>query len=386
MKNVRIRRFAVLLLILSGGIAVPILFSRPYAAGTPCERKTQNVILLTFDGLRWQEVFGGADKKMMNVEYGKVDNLDELNKLYWRETPEERRELLMPFFWKVIAKQGQLFGNQKKGSKAQVTNKLHFSYPGYQEILAGFPDSRIISNGKMPNPNVTVLEWLNNMEKYKGHVAVFGSWDVFPFILNRERAGFFVNAGWEAVVNGNVKGGKFTKKQKELDELMAKTKRHWEGCRHDDLTFPSALEYFKMRKPRVFYIAFGDTDEWGHEGEYDNYLNAANQTDSFIKALWDALQSMKEYKGKTTIILTTDHGRGTLPTNWTGHSAFTKGSKDIWIAVIGPDTKALGERENLDTVTQAQVAATLTSFLGEDYNAAQLYAGKPIVDALPSCP
>ncbi|MGK0265515.1 MAG: hypothetical protein ACI8UD_004179, partial [Planctomycetota bacterium] len=31
------------------------------------QRRTENVLLVTLDGLRWQDVFGGADNRMMNV-------------------------------------------------------------------------------------------------------------------------------------------------------------------------------------------------------------------------------------------------------------------------------------------------------------------------------
>ena len=78
----------------------------------------------------------------------------------------------MPFFWGTIAKEGQLYGNQHKGSIAHVTNGKNFSYPGYSEILCGFSDPRIDSNDKVPNPNVTVLEWLNRRPGFEGRVAV----------------------------------------------------------------------------------------------------------------------------------------------------------------------------------------------------------------------
>ncbi len=125
------------------------------------ERATENVILLMTDGLRWQEVFGGAEEALMTKEPGGVKDVESLKAEFWRDTPEERREALMPFFWKVMAKQGQVFGNREKGSYAKVTNGMHFSYPGYNETLCGFADPRIDSNDKVPNPNVTVFEWLN---------------------------------------------------------------------------------------------------------------------------------------------------------------------------------------------------------------------------------
>jgi type II secretory pathway predicted ATPase ExeA len=45
--------------------------------------------------------------------------------------------------------------------------------------------------------------------------------------------------------------------------------------------------------------------------------------------------------------------------------------------------RALGERAHIPPVTQSQIAATLAALLGEDYNADEPKAGKPIREALP---
>src|SRR5690606_19752147 len=119
--------------------------------------KTENVVLITSDGLRWQEVFSGAEKLLLHKTIGGVKNVKNTEAAYWRETPEERRSVLLPFFWTEIVKNGQIFGNQQKNSKAQITNQMRFSYPGYNEILTGFADPNIDSNAKRPNENVTVL-------------------------------------------------------------------------------------------------------------------------------------------------------------------------------------------------------------------------------------
>ena len=73
--------------------------------------------------------------------------------------------------------------------------------------------------------------------------------------------------------------------------------------------------------------------------------------------------------GQTTFIITTDHGRGSGLVEWKEHGVEEKGSENIWIAIMGPDTPALGERSNVVPVTQAQIAATLAAFLGKDYRA-----------------
>lgn len=362
----QIIRHLLQVIVLIGGIVA-------LADGAGASRETQNVILITLDGLRWQEVFGGADEALMNKENGGVEDVDALKRAFWRDTPEARRAALMPFFWGVIAPQGQVFGNAHKGSAAKVTNGKNFSYPGYSEILCGFPDPRIDSNAKRPNPNVTVLEWLNQKPPYRNRVAAFCSWDVCPFIINRERSGVFVNAAHEPVPDGNL-----TERQALLNRLMLEITPPWGGVRWDALTFYSAMEYLKKHKPRVLYLAFDETDDYAHSGRYDRYLESARRADDFIKTLWETIQSMPEYRGKTSLVITTDHGRGDAPTAWKGHGENVQGAENIWIAALGPDTPAFGERTNVETVTQSQIAATLAALLGEDYCAAVPQAGKPI--------
>src|SRR5690349_14994581 len=95
-------------------------------------RQTRNVILVMSDGLRWQEVFQGADEALINKANG-VSDPDALRRVYWRDTPAARREALMPFLWSVVAKNGQIFGNRKASSEVSVSNGFNFSYPGYSE-------------------------------------------------------------------------------------------------------------------------------------------------------------------------------------------------------------------------------------------------------------
>lgn len=173
----------------------------PSAAAEP--RVTENVILMMTDGLRWQEVFSGAEESLMTEDPGGVKDVEGLKAQFWRNTPEERRAALLPFLWGTVAKQGQILGNRDKASYAQVTNGMHFSYPGYNETLCGFADPRIDSNDKILNKNVTVFEWLNRQNDYHGKVAAFGVWDCFPYIFNRDRCGFLINAGFEPIPGGD---------------------------------------------------------------------------------------------------------------------------------------------------------------------------------------
>lgn len=335
------------------------------------QHKTENVFIITLDGFRWQELYTGADQNLIgDKDY--VENTKELSELFWRETPKERRETLMPFFWNTIAKEGQLLGNRELGSLVNCTNNLWFSYPGYNEILTGkADDERINSNAKIPNPNETILEFANKQAGFEGKVAAFGSWDVFPSIINRERSGIPINAGFEKSVDEPL-----SEREIFLNRLQDEIPGPWGGVRLDAFTHHFAVEYVKKHAPRLLYISYGETDDFAHDGEYDHYLKSARQTDEFIKELWAYIQSTPQYKDKTTLIITTDHGRGTEPKDkWRGHGKDIHNAGQIWMAAIGPDTPAKGEVKS-GQYYQNQVAPTVAELLGLDYKLKG--AGKPL--------
>jgi len=337
--------------------------------------KTENIIFVMTDGLRWQEVFRGADISLMSKKYGKVADVEKLKHDYWRETTEARRMALMPFLWQVMAKEGQIYGNRDKHSDASVTNGLNFSYPGYSETLCGFADPRVNSNDKIPNPNVTVLEWLQARPEYRGKIAAFAAWDVFPSIFNVNRASFPVNAGYDAFDEAPA-----NPRVNLLNQLKKDGPRVWDEEPFDAIPFYTAMEYLKEHKPRVLFISFGETDDWAHAGDYAQYLNAAHRVDDYLRVLWETVQSMPEYRGKTTLVFSPDHGRGSGRRDWNDHGENIPDSKYIWMVFLGPDTSPLGERANIGPVSQNQVAATLASLLGENYLKDVPKAGQPIAD------
>ncbi len=327
------------------------------------QSNNENVFLITLDGLRWQELFQGADSSLVgDKDY--VKNIQELKSNFWKDDLIARRRALMPFFWEVIAENGQLFGNRNFQSKVNCTNQQWFSYPGYSEILCGFADDqRITSNDKIPNPNVTVLEFLNQQDQLKGKIAAFGSWDVFPYIVNEGRSGVPVNAGFEAIQQPDL-----NERERLLNSLQKQIPSPWSTVRFDGLTYHIAKEYIKRNSPRVVYIAFGETDDFAHDGHYDAYLKSARQTDAFIKDLWDYAQSHPQYKDHTTLVITTDHGRGTLPKDtWRSHGTKINGADEIWIAILGPQLSTTGEMKIKEQLYQNQIAATVANILGFKY-------------------
>ncbi len=341
--------------------------------------KTRNVVLVTIDGLRWQEVFRGADPALMNKESGGVSDQARPGLLarFGGETATARRQKLMPFLWDEVGRRGQLWGNRDAGSPAQVSNALWFSYPGYNEILTGRADPGIVSNDPIPNPNVSVLEWLNGRPAFAGRVMACAAWQIFPAILNTGRSGLPV---W--VTGQHSAPTAVSPPVLELERLMDDIPSPWEDEHYDAFVYRRALEHIVTDHPRVLYVSLGEPDDWAHERRYDQYLTSASNSDRFIRQLWEKLQLLPEYRGTTTLIVSPDHGRGRTPQDWTSHGKKIPNSNETWLAVLGPDTPPRGERRDTRVVTQAQIAATVAALLGEDYRAFQPEAAPALPDVL----
>ena len=337
---------------------------------------TRNVILVTLDGLRWQEVFSGADEQLLtNQRY--VSNTAGLKEQFWAQDPKVRRKILLPFLWTRVAEQGQLYGNRDQQNQVNLSNNVRISYSGYNELLAGHADDKRISrNRKRYNPNITVLEFANRQPGFQGRVACFGSWYLFPWIINEPRSGVRVNAGLrEAVVSPLSQHELF------LNDLQRQIPAPWHGVRMDAFTHQYALEDLKKYRTRLTFIAFGETDEYAHDGRYDNYLLAAQRNDAMLRELWQWVQSTAGYRNKTTLLITTDHGRGS-GRQWRDHGARVPGSEAVWLAAIGPDSSPHGEVTTATTLTLAQVAATISNLLGLSGFGSEVPVARPIASIL----
>ncbi|MDO6713110.1 MULTISPECIES: alkaline phosphatase family protein [Aliiglaciecola] len=340
----------------------------------------ENLILISLDGVRWQDVYRGYEPKLYSANINSAIKQRQLEQ-FGGSSASEKRTRLMPFLWSKIANNGLLLGNRDINSAMTVNNSMWFSYPGYNELLTGKADPTIRDNAANNNKNVTFLEWLNQQPIYQHKVAVFGSWDVFPAIINRQRSGLPINAGFESAHWQNL-----SERTEWLNQLQQNIPSPWHNVRLDAFTMGFAEEYVEQFKPKVLYLALGETDDFAHNGSYWQYVDALHRADSLIANLWQKLQSMPEYAGKTNLIITTDHGRGETLKSWPHHGSpeavkgyinaeaeFKNGivgSNEIWLAAMGPDVKQmmandhpLGEQKNTQRFSLDQVAATALRLL-----------------------
>ncbi len=347
------------------------------AAAAPA--RVDHVVLVVCDGLRWQEVFTGADPGLLAdpAASGHARTRADLERRFGGPDAATRRARLFPFLWSTVASGGQLFGNLDRHSRVAVTNGVAISYPGYHELLTGRTDPRIDRNEFGPNPDATVFEWLNGQPGFAGRSAVFGTWSVLADLFNPARSRLPVRVGPTLVDRSDP-----TPEGRLLAGLYDDSTSLYGSNAPDAFVHVALRRYLARHRPRLLFVGYGDTDLWAHLGRYDLVLETARRFDDYVADLWAQLQAQPAYRGRTVLLVTTDHGRGSGPVDWREHGAAHPGSADIWLAVLGPGIAALGERHDVPPLAQAQVAATLAAFLGRDFGAAVPGAAAPFTAAL----
>jgi hypothetical protein len=338
--------------------------------------RDQRVILITLDGARIEEVFGGLDADVFKSTLRESQRLEDqpAYKRYWAATPEARREKLMPFFWGTLMREhGSVAGNQRHGSAVTLTNTHRFSYPGYAEILLGEAHDDVIkSNDPIRNPYRTVLEELKaQLQLTTAQVAAFTSWDVFDAIVEHEEGALTVNAGFAPLATSDPAVSL-------LNQLQLQTPTPWNSVRHDAYTFRLAMSHLAQARPVALYLALGETDDWAHDGRYDRVLEAFERSDAYLAELWKWVQADPEYRGRTHLLITTDHGRGRTIQDWRNHGAKVEGAQDVWIALVSPAMKPRGEWRGHAPLRTNQVAATLAAWMGLDWAQLRPAAGAAI--------
>lgn len=113
------------------------------------------------------------------------------------------------------------------------------------------------------------------------------------------------------------------------------------GYRNDSTTQKVALHLLDSLQPNVMLINYKEPDASGHAANYPAYIEGIKTTDAYVYELWQFIQNNPAYKGKTTLIITNDHGRhndGHLD-GFVSHGDGCEGCRHISMLAIGPDIK-----------------------------------------------
>ena len=334
------------------------------------------VILITLDGARTEEIFGGLDVEILRSTLEKDEKLETHTayRRFWAPSPEERRAKLLPFFWgTLMARHGSIAGHRPSGSRVSLTNTHRFSYPGYAELLLGEAHDAVIkSNDPIRSPFPTVLEVVREkLALPADRVAAFTSWSTFNAICEHTEGSITVSAGIEPVASDDPV-------IRALSAAQGDTLPPWNDVRFDAFTFRFAMAHLAAARPRMLYLAFDETDDWSHDGRYDRLLDAYARIDRYFAELWAWLESQPDYRDRTHLLITTDHGRGHTTKDWRNHGAKIAGAEEVWIALVSPRMAQRGLWRDHPPLSTNQVAATLAGWVGVDWRAIRPGAGAPI--------
>lgn len=275
-----------------------------------------NVILITVDGVRWQEIFYGSDQTKRRLPYIAARDL-------------------APNFYHYFVDNGIVYG---KTSDIVASGPVYISLPGYLEIMRGHPTNDCYSNICDILATNTITDFI--FETEGNNIGIFSSWDVIRKVSGKHR---------EEITTST---GKFYRSKITDPDNRSYINPFWEdgSYRPDFYTQEVSFEYLKKYNPKFLWISLGDTDDWAHRGNYEMYLHAITSADSFVGKLI-------EYTGKsnTVYIITTDHGRGR---DWKSHYKDIL-SRRVWVMIYGDSVPARGFVSSKNEVSLSNIFPTV---------------------------
>jgi hypothetical protein len=311
--NMKILPFVMLLAGCSASVEAPRTHLSALGPLAPRSR----VVLITLDGVRWQDVLG-------------ADARARLPHLY------------------AIADRGLIRG----GADFGPSGPNFVSLPGYREIATGHRSDDCHDNLCGPVHEATLLDELRAAGLPPEQVAAIGSWERLDRAVANDASALAVSVGRTHGTSRSRIGVSGT--ARALLEAGARMGT-WPGdgdYRPDAITGPLALEYARVVRPRFLWVALGDTDEHAHHGDYAKYLDALTHADTLIGEL------MRYTDEETLVLVTTDHGRSA---NFRDHG-FSRESGAGWLIAAGPGLRGQDPPQHLaDLAPLARRALALTN-------------------------
>ena len=224
-----------------------------------------HVVMVTIDGTRYQEVFQGTDP---HLYHGRQLTAPEL----------------VPNMYHYFVEQGIVVG---KLSPMTASGPNFISLPGYLEITRGHPSQDCQSNDCRPQVERSILQLYHT-------TAVFSSWEGIGRTIPLNFSGY--------------------------TDIGAP---HY---RWDPETETKVFQYLNQGQPDFLWVSLGDTDEYAHQNNYIEYINALYGADNFIGQL------IQRCDPNTIFMITVDHGRNK---NFRDHGRDHR-SRRVWLMIRGP--------------------------------------------------
>lgn len=326
------------------------------AAARPKPTKDGRVVLITIDGVRAEDVFNGADLSLKpGAKVGHYTN----------------PEALMPRTYALVKARGVALGADRPGcGTVRTASGANVSLPGYFEIFTG-RKTRCRDNACAPTDQSTFLDEAADAGLHP--VASIGSWQVLDHAVSSGKSNALVAEGARRWPGARpVMGG-------HLEELVVAGERSepypgHPGYRPDAYTAAIALEYLRTQVPTVLHVGLGDTDEYAHQNQYPAYLDSLVKADAFIGKVADTLDAMGDIGKRTTVIVTTDHGRNA---DFQHHGSASAAASRTWVVAFGGRVAPQGVGCAKRDVTLVDIAPTVREIIGLPRDM-HVEAGSPI--------
>jgi hypothetical protein len=277
----------------------------------PRTTRTDQVVVVAIDGVRWQDVFA--------------------------------KDASLPTLRRFMTTDGVSVGAPGYG-EMRATGPNYVSLPGYTEIFTG-RKSACKSNDCAPIDQRTIVDEVIDSG---GDAAVIASWEAIDRAAAKEPGRAVLSTGRRRVAHREALEGK-------AFEDGAKS---GPGCgvgeyRPDAHTIRVALDYFSRHSPRFAFVGLGDTDEHAHRENRAGYMEALRAADGFLERLEPLLSE------HSAIFVTADHGRAA---NFRDHGAMPEAAR-VWLVARGAGIAARGP-QGASPVRLADIAPTIRCLLG----------------------
>jgi len=280
-----------------------------------------HIVVVTIDGVRWQEVFGGVDSTLTNP-------------MKLRRDQALSPAALLPNIHRIAATHGVLLG--KDDSQVRVSSPSTVSLPGYTELFSGRTPH--CGNNDCPQTaESTLLDDWHRASK-EATMMVFSSWERIPRAVARDPSHLILSAG-----RSHVQGLAGLASDAAFQQVLTKGAASnpapgVDDYRPDGYTAELGLLALEALKPSFLFLSLGDTDEHAHHGDYEAYLSALQQADRVVGRLDAWLQTQQQIGKRTLLVVTTDHGRAS---SFQHHGSRPEAAR-IWTLWSGDDVKLRG--------------------------------------------
>ena len=247
------------------------------------EYKTENVIIIVVDGVRYSETWGDSTHQYI------------------------------PYFSNEIA----AFGVVNTGF---YNNRVTATTAGFTAITTGAYQE--INNSGQESPiHPSIFQYLIKNDS-----------------ISKESA-WIINSKDKLAVLGNCQESDWKDKYIPLSDCGING--IGSGYRHDTLTLASFFNVMSEYHPKLTLLGFREPDFSGHTNSWEDYLQEIKNTDEYIYRVWNYIQNDSFYAGTTTLFITNDHGRhlDNISDGFQSHGDDCEGCRHINFFAFGPDFK-----------------------------------------------